>query len=165
MAAPSPGPAPRQARGQSLPFPQSSARLLPQFPPLYAELPRVGVGSSCPLWGGTKAGERDPVDPSLRAQAASRWGTSELAPTPALRRPQHNHLNLAAAAEALQAGLEPPCLPASRNGLRFPSPSGSSGPLGSHPCLGRPHRARPAAIRRGAQPAALLHRGNTTQGL
>ena len=43
MAAPSPGPAPRQARGPSLPFPQSSAWLLPQFPPLYAELPRVGV--------------------------------------------------------------------------------------------------------------------------
>lgn len=82
MAAPSPGPAPRQARGQSLPFPQSSAWLLPQFPPLYAELPRVGVRGSCPPWGETKAGEREPVDPSLRAQATSRWGHLRTGPYP-----------------------------------------------------------------------------------
>ena len=82
MAAPSPGPAPRQARGQSLPFPQPSAWLLPQFPPLHAELPRVGVGSNCPPWGGTKAGERDRVDPSLRAQAASRWEHLRTGPPP-----------------------------------------------------------------------------------
>ena len=81
MAAPSPGPAPRQARGPSLPFPQSSAWLLPQFPPLYAELPRVGVRGSCPPWGGTKAEEREPMDPSLRAQATSRWGHLRTGPS------------------------------------------------------------------------------------
>lgn len=123
MAAPSPGPAPRQARGQSLPFPQSSAQLLPQFP-LHAELPRVGVRGSCPPWGGTKAGEREPVDPSLRAQAASMWGHLRTGPPdPSTAVPTlHNHLNLAAAADTLRACLEPPCLPAGRNGLRFPSP-------------------------------------------
>lgn len=165
MAAPSPGPAPRQARGQSLPFPQSSAQLLPQFP-LHTELPRMGVRGSCPPWGGTKAGEREPVDPSLRAQAASMWGHLRTGPPdPSTVVPTlHNHLNLAAAADTLRACLEPPCLPAGRNGLRFPSLSGASGPLGSHPCLTHPHQARPAAIHRGAQPATPLHRGNTTQG-
>jgi len=55
----------------------------------------------------------------------------------------HNHLNLAATADTLWAGLEPPCLSAGRNGLHFLSPLGASGPLGSHPCLARPHRGPP----------------------
>ena len=113
-------------------------------------------------WGKGPCGSQPQSPGCQQVGAPQNWP-----PTPALRfpPPPHNHLNLTAAADALRAVLEPPCLPAGSNGLRFPSLLGSPGPLGSHPCLGRPHRARPAAIHRGAQPAALLHRGNDTGAL